>query len=116
MTRDVRTAEVFAAVVSEDVDPSDPEQRTTLIKELSAVANAYVMRQWVGKRERPVTIRDMISEWAITSEPDEVQAFQPAHDCAACRAGNDQAMAYLRDNPGRWVALANVHYTEVWRT
>lgn len=114
MTREHATADVFAASVPANVDPNDNTQFTQLIGYLDIIAKAYVHKQWEGAHERPTAIKHLVSDWTVTDKPEEVEEFQPAHDCAACRAGNDQAMTYLREHPGRWVALANLHYIEVW--
>lgn len=114
MTREHATADVFAATVPAEVDPTDDAQFKKLIRWLDLVAKAYVHKQWDGQAERPLQIKHLVSDWTVTDKPEEIEQFQPAHDCAACRAGNDQAEAYLRENPGRWVALANLHYIEVW--
>lgn len=114
MTREHATADVFAASVPPNVDPSDDAQLARLLQYLDLIAKAYIHKQWDGAREKPVKITHLVSDWTVTDKPEEIEAFQPAHDCAACRAGNDQAEAYLREHPGRWVALANLHYIEVW--
>ena len=71
------------------------------------MAEHYVWRQWEPGR-RPHDIRFDKVDWLVTKEMVEVAAFQPAHDCAACRAGNDQIEAFLPDNPERWIAMANL--------
>jgi hypothetical protein len=39
------------------------------------------------------------AEWTITGDPAQVTTLGLMHDCGPCRAGVDQALAYLRDNP-----------------
>ena len=56
----------------------------------------------------------METHWKITSDWREVEQFQPAHDCTTCRAGNDQAMAFLKEFPDRRLAVGNLTYIEVW--
>lgn len=104
--------DVFAAAVPEDIDPSDPAQTERLLAELDNVAKQWVWRQWHGSRPIMVTFAE--SQWLITNKIEKVDDFQPAHDCAACLAGNDQMKAFLAENPGRWVAMANMTYTEIW--
>jgi hypothetical protein len=41
--------------------------------------------------------------WLLTQDPDEVRVYGAIHDCVACRAGVDQALAGLRG--GRTVAV-----------
>jgi hypothetical protein len=48
------------------------------------------------------------AEWTITSDPAEVTTLGLMHDCATCRAGVDQATAFLRDNPGGEVAVGQL--------
>jgi len=63
---------------------------------------------------RPKAILFLKTEWLITSDWREVERFQPDHECVACRAGNDQAMAFLKEHPTKRLALGNLHYMEVW--
>jgi hypothetical protein len=46
--------------------------------------------------------------WTITSDPAEVTALGLMHDCAACRAGVDQALAHLSAHPGSEVAVGQL--------
>lgn len=78
-----------------------------------AYASAYA--QYRGNPAL-IGLEDFRSEALITTDPAAVEQFQPAHDCPACRAGNDQAMAHLREHPDEPVVLVNMHYTEVWRS
>ena len=103
--------DVFAMVVPETFDPAQPEDRARLVAKLGPLAESYVARQY-QKAPRALLFEKI--DWLITQDPADVEKFQPAHDCAACRAGNDQSLAFLRENPGRWVALGNLTYTEVW--
>ena len=48
------------------------------------------------------------AEWTITSDPAEVRTLGLMHDCATCRAGVDQALAFLRDNPGGELAVGQL--------
>ena len=52
------------------------------------------------------------AEWTVTSDPGEVRTLGLMHDCAACRAGVDQAVAYLRDNPGGQVAVGQLWWRQ----
>lgn len=108
-TEDIQ--DVFAAAVPEGYDPAVPADRERLIAALGPLSEAYVVRQY---RVRPKAILMEPTDWLITRDPAEVERFQPAHDCVACRAGNDQCLAYLRDHPDGWVVLGNLTYTEVW--
>jgi hypothetical protein len=47
-------------------------------------------------------------EWTITGDPDEVSTLGLMHDCPTCRAGVDQALAFLRENPGGEVAVGQL--------
>lgn len=105
--------DVFAAAVPDDLDPTDPSQRLQLLAHLDQLAREWVWAQW-RTGPRPRAIEFAVSHWLITSDSSKVEEFQPAHDCVACRAGNDQSKAYLKANPGRYVAMANLRYTEIW--
>jgi hypothetical protein len=48
------------------------------------------------------------ADWTITSDPAEVRTLGLMHDCPACRAGVDQALAYLRENPAGEVAVGQL--------
>lgn len=50
------------------------------------------------------------ANWAITGDVAEVAKLGNIHDCATCRASTDQAVAFLRDNPGREVAIARLFW------
>jgi hypothetical protein len=90
------------------VDPDDPEVR----KKLEDQVSLNVMGQYKGKRPRALAMDPV--EWLITSDWEDVERFQPAHDCAACRAGNDQAIAFLKEHPDKRLALGNLRYWEIW--
>jgi hypothetical protein len=79
---------------------------------LEHLAMQTVIDQYKGRR--PKAIMFMETHWKITSDWREVEQFQPAHDCPTCRAGNDQAMAFLKEFPDRRLALGNLTYIEVW--
>lgn len=94
-------------VVPDDVDLDDDE----LLDRLTAQAQRQILAQY----ERPprMLLIDPV-DWLITSSTTDVERHQPAHDCAACRAGNDQARAFLAEHPDKRLALGNLCYTEVW--
>jgi hypothetical protein len=48
------------------------------------------------------------AEWTITGDPDEVSTLGLMHDCPTCRAGVDQALTFLRENPGGEVAIGQL--------
>ena len=48
--------------------------------------------------------------WVLTSNPEEVQTLGLMHDCATCRAGVDQALAYLRETPGGEIAVGQLYW------
>jgi hypothetical protein len=52
------------------------------------------------------------ADWTITSDPAEVKTLGLMHDCPACRAGVDQALAYLRENPDGEVAVGQLWWAE----
>jgi hypothetical protein len=92
----------------DDADLDDPE----VIKKLDAMAHRSVMGQY--KRGMPKAVLLEAIEWWMTSDWRDVEARQPDHDCPSCRAGNDQAIAYLKEHPTKRLALGNLRYVEVW--
>lgn len=48
------------------------------------------------------------AEWVITGDPAQVTTLGLVHDCASCRAGVDQALAFLRENPDGEVAVGQL--------
>ena len=87
-------------------------EREETIDALERLAQRNILSQYKGRTPKALLLYE--SQWLITGDPEEALAFQPAHDCAACQAGNDQAVAYLKEFPGKRLALGNLHYTEVW--
>jgi hypothetical protein len=79
---------------------------------LEHLAMKNVINQY--KKDRPRAILFLETHWKITSDWREVEEFQPAHQCAACQAGNDQAIAFLKEHPDKRLALGNLTYVEIW--
>jgi len=48
------------------------------------------------------------AEWTITGDPGQVTTLGLMHDCGSCRAGVDQALAFLRDNPDGELAVGQL--------
>jgi hypothetical protein len=48
------------------------------------------------------------ADWTITSDPGQVRTLGLMHDCGSCRAGVDQALAFLRDNPDGELAVGQL--------
>jgi hypothetical protein len=94
--------------VPDDVDTDDPEVR----QKLDDQAQIQIYGQYRKRRPKALLLDDI--DWLITSDPDDVERHQPAHDCANCKAGNRKAQEYLRANPGKRLALGNLHYVEIW--
>lgn len=104
-------SDVFAAAVPERYDLMDPEQFPVLFAEMTKSAEMTTLAQY---RRPPRALLFEPIEWLVTSDPGEVEQFQPAHDCEECRSGNERALAFLRANPDRAIALGNLSYREVW--
>jgi len=107
-----RIADVFAMAVPEQFDPAIPEDRVRLIEALDPLSERYVAAQYEAGAPKALMFEP--TDWLITKDPVDVERFQPVHDCAVCRAGNDQAVAFLAEHPGRYIAMANLIYVEVW--
>ncbi|HEX3388834.1 MAG TPA: hypothetical protein VHT94_07335 [Streptosporangiaceae bacterium] len=50
------------------------------------------------------------ADWILAGNPDDVRRFGMMHDCATCRAGVDQALAYLSEHPGAEVAVGQLYW------
>jgi hypothetical protein len=48
------------------------------------------------------------AEWTLTSDPEQVRVLGLVHDCAACRAGVNQALAFLAENPDGELAVGRL--------
>lgn len=97
----------IALAVPADFAPDD----AGLLAKLTATAERTILAQY---RRPPRALVVEPIDWLITSNPADVEAHQPAHDCVTCRAGNDQARAFLAEHPDRYVALGNLRYIEIW--
>jgi hypothetical protein len=93
--------------VTPGTDPDQPEQRAWM----NRMAEAQVMGQY--KRPPRTILMDPV-DWLVTSDWREVERFQPAHDCAECQAGNEGAIAFLKEHPDERLALGNLRYWEIW--
>ena len=103
----------FIAVWPEGVPVDDP----VTLNNLMALAVQKVYDQYTGDAPpvtKPLDVRITAIAWLFTSDPEEVERSQPAHDCEECKAGNRRAQEYLRANPGRTLALADMTYVEEW--
>ena len=107
MTTEHEIQDYFIAVWPEGVPVDDPDTLNSLM----ATAIEYVWKQYLRP---PKDIRFEKVAWLFTDDADEVERTQPAHDCSQCRDGNRQAQEYLRDNPGRLLALGDLKYVEIW--
>jgi hypothetical protein len=87
-------------------------QREISQERLRELAMEQIMAQYRG--QHPPIIELQPIEWLVTQDPEDVERHQPAHDCADCKAGNERAQRYLRMNPGAWLWLGNLFYTEIW--
>jgi hypothetical protein len=114
VSRTERIQDVIALAVPDGWDPDDPEARPRLVELLDRLAEQTAAAQYTDPAWRPRALAFEPTEWLITQRPDEVERFQPAHDCEVCRAGNDRAREFLAEHPETWVALGNLTYTEVW--
>lgn len=106
--RRVDIDDVLALSLPPGVDP--------LAEGLTARLNQLAVEQMTMQYDNlpsAVLIRGI--DWFFTQSPDDVEAFQSSDHCATCRAGNDQIMARLKEFPDTWMALGNLHYTELWR-
>lgn len=109
--REVPVQDVIALGVPSGMNPEEPANRDRVVAYLTRVAQVSIVRQY---KVRPTALLLDEIDWLITNDADEATQFQPAHDCAACIAGTDQAVAFLREHPDGYLALANLSYTEVW--
>src|SRR3982751_4389792 len=94
--------------VPDDASLDNPDT----VAALDRLAHRNVMGQYKKRAPRAVIMEP--PQWWITSDWHDVEKRQPDHDCASCRAGNDQAIAYLKEFPGKRLALGNLKYIELW--
>lgn len=52
------------------------------------------------------------AEWTVTDDPERVRTLGLMHDCLTCRAGVDQALAYLAETPGSEVAVGQLWWAQ----
>ena len=68
-----------------------------------------LLRQVSEMHARDVGMRLHHAEWVITGDPGVVEATV-VHDCARCRAGADQALAWLREHPGGELLVGTLYW------
>lgn len=78
------------------------------VRVLDAGAACDALRELSGKLAASIGERLHHADWVITTDPDEVQTLGLMHDCARCRAGVDQALAAMREHPGREMAVGQL--------
>lgn len=107
--------DVACLVIPEHIDCTDPEVLAELPQRLELQVLASIGAQYrnQGKVPPKVVVTDEL-RWLITNDPEDVEAFQPAHDCEECRKGNEATKEFLLANPGRWVAMSNMTYREIF--
>jgi len=108
--------DVLCLGVPAEINPRDYLDRPTLQKALGeALSRQAVQAVWAQWKDPvPKDVKFESIDWLITNRQADIDAFQPAHDCADCWMGNLQAEEFLKTNPGRWVAMANLTYTVTW--
>jgi hypothetical protein len=94
--------------VPPNIDPEDPGFHARM----ENITSYQIMAQYKGQRPRALVMDPV--EWTVTSDWRDVEQVQPTHDCPTCRAGQDQAIAYLKEHPEGRLALGNMRYWEVW--
>jgi hypothetical protein len=115
--RTTTVQDVICMEIPVGIDPGDflddsPAQ-LALVQVLDERANEAIWGQW-SPDHRPLRVDGFQAEWLITAEIEDVVLFQPAHDCEVCRQGNVKAERFLREHPGRWIAMGNLAYTPIW--
>lgn len=106
--------DVLCLGVPAGIDPTDTAVLAELPYTLGPLIRETVWSQYGDPPFRPRDVLIEPSRWLITNDLADVELFQPAHDCERCRMGNDMARLWLTEHPGRWVAMANIRYEEVW--
>jgi hypothetical protein len=69
---------------------------------------ALELREISGQLAGSMGARLHHAQWTLTGDPELVKSLGAAHDCVTCRAGMDQALAYLRGHPDREVAVGHL--------
>ena len=111
MTRIVPIIDVIILAVPPD-KMDTPEDK--LGDEMNTLAMITVWAQFAGRARMPININLKKIDWTITGDPDEVERFQPAHECRSCQQANRLAAQALRDDSSLMLALGNIFYDEVW--
>lgn len=101
--------DVLTMVIPESLGIGDP--RTHLLVYSQCVQWVHAQFKQYPEAERPTIHFDRI-DTLITDDFETADAFQPAHECDKCLEGTRLTAEFLRDHPGRFVALANIYYTE----
>lgn len=111
--------DVLCLSIPDEIDPevylghSDESVQLAFLEQLTEMAYKSVWGQWSDRRA-PADVKFSAIEWLITADVADVESFQPAHDCADCWMGNLMAEKFLREHPGRYIAMGNISYTPVW--
>lgn len=109
--------DVICLAIPEEINPGvflnqNNEFTAAFVTILTKMAQEQVWTQWPVTK--PTRVDWQVIEWMVTDKISDVQEFQPAHDCEDCRLGNVRAEAFLREHPGRWIAMGNLTYTPRW--
>jgi hypothetical protein len=86
-----RITDYFVTVIPEAVDVNDVDAFAALREEMQRQVEVMLLRQY---ERPPKALMLEPTEWLVTDSPDAVEAFQPEHDCAECRAGNQRACEF----------------------
>lgn len=93
------------ALAPEDLYKEIEGNRVLVMKRL-----ATLLRQLSEEAAQNLNERLHHADWVITSDPEVVRTKGLAHDCAPCRAGVDQATAYLRVNPNAEILVGMLYW------
>jgi hypothetical protein len=108
-TREVKDLIVMSIPEAVHVDRDDMDGVVSVLDDIAAQAA-------IGQYEQhPPVLLLGPTEWTITDDPADLVDFEPIHDCDRCRDGKSSAIEFLTANPGRWIALGNMTYMEVWQ-
>lgn len=100
-----RLVDTIVAIVPPSLDPGADCDHTSTGVELTAFL--ATSGELIAADRRATLISQV---WTVTHEVHELDTMPIPHDCPSCRTAMDNGREYLRQNPGRHVAVCRLVY------